>query len=232
MELFLNISLPLLGLLLIGYIVWHLKEILQGLLKGTIRAIKDSIPGLIVKGIIAGIIYIKEKRAPSKATLPVKPDDQSNAIPIQASGTDKFVIINSVLIKSEIENKIEEACSHYQELDKVSFETKTNKNLTIIKLNGIESMLFFVYLTQYFVTVYGIDNTYGYLDSEQLRFFFHQDPEDNIQVIGKTDNGATFAYASESFDVSDNLLKLGTYPVKPKLSTGFFKQLIQKSEDG
>lgn len=228
MELFLNISLPLLGLFLIGYIFWHLKEILRNLLKGTISAIKDSIPGLIVKGIIAGIIYIKGKRTPSKAPLPNKPDDQPKAIPVQASGADKFVIINSVLIKSEIENQIEEACSHFQELDKVSFETKTNENLTIIKLNGIESMLFFVYLTQYLAMDYGIDNTYGYLDSEQLTLFFHEDPEDNIQVIGKTDKGATFAYSSENFDVSDNLLKLGPYPVKRKLSTGFFKQLIQK----
>ncbi|MCE7991337.1 MAG: hypothetical protein HEP71_05125 [Roseivirga sp.] len=229
MELFLNISLSLLGLFLIVYIFWHIKEILRSLLKGTIRAIKDSIPVIIVRGIIAGITYTKEKQAPSKTTLNDKPDDLPKTIPIQDSAADKFIIINSVLIKSEIENKIDEACSHFQELSKVSFKTKTKEDLTIIELNGIESMLFFVYLIQYFVTDYGIDNTYGYLDSERLSFFFYQDPGDNIQVIGKTDNGVTFAYSTESFDVSDNLLKLGPYPVKRKLSTGFFKQLIQKT---
>ncbi len=146
---------------------------------------------------------------------------------ITPSEFNHYIIINGLYPKSVINRDLSRAISYFEELKDSTFQFRTSENVTIIQLCGIDSIYYLVYLLQYFGDDYGIENTYCYMDASMLSLFFYQNPDNNLDVIGETNQRETFTFSSHTQTAEQNFLVKGNYTLRPKLNTDFFDALIQ-----
>lgn len=182
----------------------------------------------IFKMIVDVIKEIKfHKRKKEKIALIDQKKENKQFLHITLSEFSTYVLINGRSPQSIVEKEISEAFTHFEELKNASFRYRLKEGVTILEVFDVSSVFLLAFLTQYLSTDYGTDNIFGYLEADSLSLFFYQNPEEINEVIGQTSEGKTFLFSLESFEIDNSLLQLGYYPIKPKLSTDFFKQLIQ-----
>jgi len=206
-------------------------EIIKNFFKGIFYYFLNVIPfSYLVIGAIKDSRKLKKEKKMVETLFLTKDLVSTRKIEVQKS--ECFVLINGRVEQELVKIDILNAITNLNKSTRISTELRETGTVHVIKLSNLSKLSDLMQLVSILSEDYGIDNTFGYLRSNNQKAFFQINRDNKSELIGLTEDSQAFFYSLASFESKfDFVIFNDSFFLKPDLNTIFFDHLVNLTYD-